>query len=421
MNKKGFILSTYVYILLVFFLLLLGSTLMVLNNTKLLANKNKQDSLSGISDFNLVLLGDKNITLYGIDNFEDPGYIASTLDGEKLEAKITKETINNEDGSYTNIIYYTVTYSGKTKQIERRVTIQNNLKKYIEYLYNSAASENGLVKDDTIDENIRYAGSDEVVKNYVSFDGDVWRIIGIVDGKVKLVKNDSIGTYSWDSSASDMNNGNGYNIWETIDGKTKNDGTTKSDINVLLNEGYYGGTYPSQCYGGQNNAIKTCPTVTINSTLKSMVDENAVWYLGGHNSVDIQPKVMYGYERGTNVYSEHSDIAKTEWIGPVGLMYPSDYGYAVDRTKCNASLLTYNNILCIENNWVYNITAYNVYWLIIPSLAYQGGLTIDWDGDISSDITIKNYKILPSVYLKSNVIVVDGIGTSDDPYILKLS
>ena len=419
MNKKGFILSTYVYILLVFFLLLLGSTLMVLNNTKLLANKNKQDSLSGISDFNLVLLGDKNITLYGIDTFEDPGYIASTLDGEKLEAKITKETINNEDGSYTNIIYYTVTYSGKTKQIERRVTIQNNLKKYIEYLYNSAASENGLVKDDTIDTNIRYAGSDEDVKNYVSFDGDVWRIIGIVDGKVKLVKEESIGSYSWDSSASDMNSGYGYNIWETKEGKTKGDGTTKADLNILLNEGYYGGSYPSTCYGGSSNTTKACPTSTINPTLKSMVDENAIWYLGGHSTVSVQPKDMYEYERETTVYSGHTDIAKTEWTGAVGLIYPSDYGYAADRTQCTETLYNYDNTTCKNNNWLYKNS---YYWTLSPNSGSGTNVFIVSSSGFANGILLASnaYGVWPAIYLKSNVVIKSGTGTSTDPYILIL-
>ena len=435
MNKKGFILSTYVYILLVFFLLLLGSTLMVLNNTKLLANKNKQDSLSGISDFNLVLLGDKNITLYGIDTFEDPGYIASTLDGEKLEAKITKETINNEDGSYTNIIYYTVTYSGKTKQIERRVTIQNNLKKYIEYLYNSAASENGLVKDDTIDANIRYAGSNEVVKNYVSFDEDVWRIIGIVDGKVKLVKNDSIGTYSWDSSASDMNSGYGYNIWETIEGQTKADGTTKADLNILLNEGYYGGTYPSTCYAGQNNTTIECPTEYINLALKSMVDENAIWYLGGqeYSSPNVSPYGLptltsYENERGTAVYSEYTDIAKTKWTGPVALTYLSDYGYASTDSECriniraglidNNGTINYDNSKCKNNNWLFKS---NNYWTISPNLINSNVIfRIVNKGAGSYYYSYSPHVIYPSVYLKSNVVIKSGTGTSTDPYILKL-
>ena len=52
--------STYIYVLLVFFLLLLGTMLVVLNNTRLLANKIKENT-DGNIDFNLVLKGDKEI------------------------------------------------------------------------------------------------------------------------------------------------------------------------------------------------------------------------------------------------------------------------------------------------------------------------------------------------------------------------
>ena len=298
------------------------------------------------------------------------------------------------------------------------VSSTNNMISYIENLYNTAASENGLVKDDTADKNIRYAGSDEDVKNYVSFDGDVWRIIGIVDGKVKLVKEKSLGGYSYDSSASDNNNGKGYNIWETKEGKTKEDGTTKADINILLNEGYYGGTYPSECYGGSSNATTACPTTYINARLKEMVDENAVWYLGGHNSYSVQPKDMYEYERGTTVYSGHTEISKTEWTGPIGLIYPSDYGYATDRTQCTETLWNYNNTTCTSNNWLYKNS---YYWTQSPDSGHSTNVFNVYPfGLVSNDYTYYTFGVWPAVYLKSNVLIENGDGSSGNPYILKL-
>ena len=316
------------------------------------------------------------------------------------------------------------------------VSSTNNMISYIENLYNTAASENGLVKDDTDDQNIRYAGSNEVVKNYVSFDGDVWRIIGIVDGKVKLVKEESIGDYSWDSSASDMNNGYGYNIWETKDGKTKGDGTTKADLNILLNDGFYGGAYPSECYGGQNNTIKDCPTEYINSTLKNMVDENAIWYLGGQgysnpstDSYGLPTLDSYNNERGTKVYSGHTNIAKTEWIGPVGLIYPSDYGYASTDSECRSDLRAgvtyidgtwnYSNAKCKNNNWLHKSSYYwttslysesssNVFHVTSSGLANNGSACIA-------------FGVWPALYLKSNILIESGDGSSSNPYILKAS
>ena len=333
--------------------------------------------------------GKASVTVTGIGKFE--GYVCTNG---------TKENANCIKGEESNII-------------------NENAISYIENLYNTAASENGLVKDDTEDENIRYAGSNEVVKNYVSFDGEIWRIIGIVNGKVKLVKEESIGSYSWDSSASENNNGKGYNIWETIEGQTKEDGTTKSDINILLNEGYYGGSYPSQCYGGISNAIKECPTATINSTLKSMVDENAIWYLGGHNTNNVQPKEMYGYERGTTVYSGHTDIAKTEWTGPVGLIYPSDYGYAADRTKCTEILSNYDNTTCTSNNWLYKNS---YYWTLSPGSSTSGSvLLVGRSGGVEFVNALYSGGAVPAVYLKSNILIESGDGSSSNPYILKAS
>ena len=57
--------------------------------------------------------------------------------------------------------------------------------------------------------NIRYFGPSESVNNYIYFNCDdysnqsdstceLWRIIGIVDGKVKIIRNDSIGNLAWD-------------------------------------------------------------------------------------------------------------------------------------------------------------------------------------------------------------------------------
>ena len=299
------------------------------------------------------------------------------------------------------------------------VSSTNNMISYIENLYNTAASENGLVKDDTDDQNIRYAGSDEDVKNYVSFDGDVWRIIGIVDGKVKLVRNESLGIYSYDSSPSNMNRGQGYNIWETIDGKTKEDGTTKADLNILLNEGYYGGNYPSECYGEHNNTIKDCPTTYINPALKSMVDENAIWYLGGHNSNTVQPKKMYEYERGTTVFSGYTDIAKTEWTGPVGLIYPSDYGYAADRTHCTETLFNYYYATCTENNWLYKNSNYRI---MSPDSDDSRSVFLVYSS--GSVVGLNAYNALgvrPAIYLKSNILIESGDGSSSNPYILKAS
>ena len=73
--------------------------------------------------------------------------------------------------------------------------------------------------------NIRYIGSNP--NNYVSIDGDIWRIIGTMkdvdDGtgnkedRVKLIRAESIGSYSWDASDYSINGGDGVNEWSQAD------------------------------------------------------------------------------------------------------------------------------------------------------------------------------------------------------------
>ena len=98
---------------------------------------------------------------------------------------------------------------------------------------------NSLVKyDDELSSyeaggNIRYIGKNP--NNYVSIDGELWRIIGVMkninDGngnisdRVKLIRNESIGNFAWDTSDSSVNGGWGINEW------------TKADLMKLLNPG----------------------------------------------------------------------------------------------------------------------------------------------------------------------------------------
>ena len=87
------------------------------------------------------------------------------------------------------------------------------MKTYIENLYNDEVlrNVNNLKKDNTVDENIRYYGSDP--NNYVSFNNELWRIIGVFGDNVKLIRSETLGKLSWDSSESSINVGYGVNQW----------------------------------------------------------------------------------------------------------------------------------------------------------------------------------------------------------------
>ena len=132
-------------------------------------------------------------------------------------------------------------------------------------------------KDNTEDENIRYYGSNP--NNYVSFNNELWRIIGVFENNVKLVRSEKLGNLSWDSSESSVNNGRGVNEW------------SQSDLKNYLNTMYYGGTSVT-CYNGQNNQTTTCPTGTIDETSKSLIDYHT-WNTGAPNYKELYNFLLY--------------------------------------------------------------------------------------------------------------------------------
>ena len=277
----------------------------------------------------------------------------------------------------------------------------------------------------------RYIGADP--NNYVKFNDELWRIIGVFDtddgtGKVekrlKIIRNESIGNYSWDNK--DTTTGA-----ETAYGKNE---WTDARLNYLLNPGHesetnggslYWNRKSGTCYKGQNNSTTSCDFTStgLTDTAKSMIGD-AKWYLGGSSTYnDVTPPMFYTRERGTTVYSGHS----TSWIGKVGLMYPSDYGYATsggsstNRNSCLAKELYnwdssgYSD--CKNNDWMYNSNIWQ--WTMSPRAGNSSSVFFVNDTGFVDDYDANNtYAGRPVVYLKSTIKVISGSGTTSSPYIL---
>ena len=231
-----------------------------------------------------------------------------------------------------------------------------------------------LYKDDK--ENIRYYGKNP--DNYVSFNNELWRIIGVIDGKIKIIRNESIGSKAWAS--------NGYNNWNN------------SDLKSYLNENYYN---------------------SINSIYKNMISE-ATFYLGGptnSNGQTLTASEYYDIERSNTVYGSNPKNV----IQYIGLMYPSDYGYAAGNRCLSITLNNYNT--CTNNNYLFkSITE----WLQTPNASlnnqvtyiYQDGYVIN--NNYSSTGNKAVYTVRPTLYLSSEVKITGGTGTSSDPYQISL-
>ena len=163
--------------------------------------------------------------------------------------------------------------SAKAEEI--KAPVYGNAVNYVNGLYAYDASSNGLERDTTSDNNIRYVGTEP--NNYVSFNDEAWRIIGVFGSNLKLIRNDFIRdldnnlvNYSFDNSTTESSYGT--NDW------------SKSYIRKFLNDFYFDGkniTCNSNVVGelATDEAIK-CPDIKkVNSNAKSMV-EYSIWNLG---------------------------------------------------------------------------------------------------------------------------------------------
>lgn len=237
---------------------------------------------------------------------------------------------------------------------------------------------------------------------------------------IKVIRNETIGTYSWDTSDSTVNNGYGINEW------------SQADLMKLLNPGYekeiVGGSLfwnsgSGSCYVDSNNETVDCD-FTNNGLSKSVQNNIEVvkWNLGGWNTNTLYANDIYGYERGNNVIQNPSDgiLRTTLWTGRVALAYPSDYGYAVDLSSCSSNLGNYSN--CIGTNWMYNSMTANgnsSSWLLTPFSSFaESACLVPSSGFVNNGYVRSATWVSPVFYLDSELTVESGTGKSDDPYVL---
>ena len=277
----------------------------------------------------------------------------------------------------------------------------------------------------------RYRGANP--KNYVTFNGETWRIIGVfptddgtgnIENRIKLIRNESIGDKPWDDGTTAYNYTKNDNLMLLQDkNKLKVEYLEKTNkYDVML-------TAPDACGGVSNWARPASSNRYLNGTYysnliseaKNMIGQ-AKYYLGGYKTASIATQDMYSYERKISGTAYYNDTNPNNWIGKIGLMYVSDYGYA--SSDCNNSS---NLESCNNQNWLNNIislnTNYSDSWTITASITSDAWKRI-------SSFYIYNHgightevcgssggkQIFPTMYLKSNVLITGGDGTSSNPY-----
>ena len=396
-------------------------------------SKISEGSLGGVSASNSYLLA-VNIPLKTTSTtytvylwFDETNSNALSAESSSVSAKVkceaTMKKISDEP--------YTFSFSRKLVSIYNASTKTDVTNNSITYKYDTT---NNLMQD--VGGNIRYYGASP--NNYIYFNCsdysnqssstcETWRIIGVFNNKVKLVRDTSIGRYSWDNknTTTGAENNNGKNDW------------TDARLMKLLNPGYdsetvggslYYNAKSGTCYNGQNNATKDCDFTSIgikNSTTRNLIQE-VVYNIGGWNANAVYSDFIYEKERGTTVYSGRP----TTWTGKIGLMYPSDYGYAADFTKCkdasgnDLNIGSYNSDVndyqCRKNNYLYKVA---FEWVLTP---HSGTSSNVWD--VSSPGSVNpNYDayysdgVRPVVFLSSSQDIASGEGKENNPYQLLVS
>ena len=327
--------------------------------------------------------------------------------------------------------------------IEEKLTYINNLynnstktpvtNNSITYQYDTT---NNLMQDTA--GNIRYYGASP--NNYIYFNCDsypstnceLWRIIGVFDGKIKLIRNESIGSMAYDDDYQDtylqqLTSSDSNSVIKMLQYDNDSEVTVKllapsgdgqndyssSSLQKILNNYYYNklnytGTIT---YDFTNTGIK-------NDTTRNMIAETT-WNLGGWDTSNIYSNVMYEKERGTTVNSGSS----TTWTGKIALAYPSDYGYATDLSKCSQTLSNYSSstdsYACRNNDWMYSIitnSGDNHGWLLTPSSSDANYAFFVYADYVSDTYVYYANGVAPVLYLGSDQDIVSGDGSQSNPY-----
>ena len=378
---------------------------------------------------------------------------------------------NTETKYYLVVEYLNKTDIDQSSQMGKSFSIDIGIREKITLLRNAvtelAETDTVNLATDDADNNVRYIGANP--NNYVYFNCsdytnptadtcELWRIIGVFnnvtkgDGSkenlVKIIRADSLGNYSLDYKkylvGTSVTN-YGSNDWSDSqlmmmlnptdylkEGYTNSNDIISSGSQQLYSKmgSYYNGTKgcsPAEVASGK---LFSCTEVDFTSTgLKNDITRNAieeaVWNLGGTSS-STSASHFYGYERGTNVYTGRP----TTWTGKIGLLYPSDYGYATsggatkDRAACLAKELwgldSSDFSDCKGNDYLFDANANQ--WTMMPySSCADLVFYVYTGGYVTGDGPYHTNAIRPALFLKSNIQVDKGTGTSNDPYQLKIS
>ena len=318
------------------------------------------------------------------------GSINCTGSSATYNQQYNRVEISSFNGKYSSC---SLNYTDSTSKV--------NLASYIMGLSGKTQGTGKVVNEN----GYRYEGKNP--NNYIWFNNEYWRIIGVFDSAshgqsnknlVKIIRDDVLDGLVWDKSNT--------NDW------------TASSLKSLLNGAYYkaqDGTSSGYCYGYSTTVTANCDYTKkgIQSGYRGMI-ANVTWHLGGYSSTSATSSAFYGYERGTTVYSGRP----TSTTGYIGLMYPSDYGYSVLSSSCTrtTNLGSYGTSTCAGQSWLYGKG--NEWTLTPSSLISIFVFHLSNIASVYSNYANGGWGSRPVLYLDASVYKIDGDGSLNNPYIV---
>ena len=357
--------------------------------------------------------------------------VKQVLKGEDVEFIVTptntSKTLSDLTISCTNDV--TPTVSGNT------LKFSNVQKGTICSVYDASKGESlaTLIQTNAVNENgYRYEGSDP--NNYIQMektDGtkETWRIIGLFpDGEngENVIRVRKVG---YESEAFDDGNHSTAYLYKNT---TENKNNLLAYNDSVLNNIYLAIPDPGACSSCANHWPNTSLYITWKDTYSTANYKNTLnykMYLGTSTSFSsYTTSDLYDMERMLNSKGKTGPSSNnvTTFIGSVGLMYPSDYGYGVLSSECVRTIAPYNyskTSACYNNNWLYQYQGVdqgsNWQWLISPNASYSGVVgNVAYIGFFNLNVNVENTGLASPVMALKADVVVTGSGTNSDPYVM---
>ena len=264
------------------------------------------------------------------------------------------------------------------------------------------------------DNSYRYAGASDQVNNFVCFGStetpcptdNLYRIIGVIDGKVKLIK------YDYATSALLGTKGDYYGT------STPNTSYYKGSLTSIDEYSWNNVTNKNTWSESNLNKINLNTNFinNIGSTWANKIT-TTTWKVGGNtykNIVSSVPSIAYQNEIV-------SPSENTTYDAKIGLMYASDYGFAASPSAWTTTLLNYNgndakgtSIKTI--NWMY--MGYYDWMISRLSDNSSRAFVVLLDGPVDRNFVSHGSGVRPSFSLSSSITYVSGSGSMSDPILI---